>query len=103
MPKVAEIAKITAQPGKRDEMLDVLQRMVEQAASEPGTEVYLFHKDLGDDVTIWTYELYTDQAARDAHGSSAAMRAIGPALGSLMGGAPELFRLAPVHATGVEL
>lgn len=68
MAKVAELAKITAQPGKRKELIEVLRRMVDQAKTEPGTEVYVFHEAAEDDVTIWSYELYADQAARDAHG-----------------------------------
>jgi quinol monooxygenase YgiN len=96
MSRVAEIAKITAAPGKRPELLAVLARMVEQAKTEAGTEIYVFHEDAGDDVTVWTYELYTDQAARDAHGSSPAMAEIGKSVGPLLGGAPQLIRLHPV-------
>jgi quinol monooxygenase YgiN len=95
MSRVAEIAKITAAPGKRAELLQVLARMVQQANTEAGTEVYIFHEDAGDDVTVWTYELYTDQAARDAHGSSPAMADIGKAVGPLLGGAPQLIKLRP--------
>jgi quinol monooxygenase YgiN len=98
--KVAEIAKIVAAPGKRDELLTVLQRMVDQANTEAGTEIYIFHEDPSDDVTVWTYELYADQAARDAHGASPAMAEIGPALGGLLGGAPELIKLKPAIAKG---
>jgi quinol monooxygenase YgiN len=97
---VAEIAKITAAPGKRAELLGLLQRMVDQVESEDGTLVYVFHEDASDDVTIWTYELYADQAARDAHGASAAMAEIGPAIGALLGGAPELIKLRPLMAKG---
>ena len=103
MTKVAEIAKITAQPGKRAEMIEVLKRMVAQAETEPGTLIYVFHEDANDDVTVWTYELYTDQAARDAHGASPAMAEIGPAIGALLGGPPELFKMTPAIGTGVEV
>ena len=103
MPKVAEIAKLTAQQGKRDELLQKLGAMVAQAETEAGTEFYVFHADASDDVTVWTYELYTDQAARDAHGASPAMAAIGPAVGPLLGGAPELIRLVPVVGKGAGL
>jgi len=103
MAKVAEIAKIVAAPGKRDELLAVLREMVAQAETESGTEVYVFHADAGDDVTVWSYELYVDQAARDAHGASPAMVAIGPKVGPLLGGAPELIRLVPSSGKGVEI
>ena len=102
MPKVAEIARITAAPGKRKELVEVLRRMVDQANTEVGTELYLFHESADDDVTVWTYELYSDQAARDAHGASQAMQEIGPALGELLGGAPELYRMVPAIGKGVD-
>jgi quinol monooxygenase YgiN len=98
--KVGEIAKIVTAPGKRAEAIALLQRMVDQTGNEPGTEVYIFHEDMNDDVTIWTYELYTDQAARDAHGASPAMAEIGPALGPLLGGVPELIKLRPMIGKG---
>jgi len=103
MAKVAEIAKITAAPGKRDELLAVLQRMVDQANSEAGTEVYVFHEAADDDVTVWTYELYANQAARDAHGASPKMAEIAPAVGPLLAGAPELIKLRPALGKGVDL
>jgi quinol monooxygenase YgiN len=103
MGMIAELAKIPALPGKRPEMMAALQAMVDQAATEPGTLVYVMHEDLDDENVVWTYELYTDQAARDAHGASPAMAAIGPALGALIGGAPQLIRLSPEMATGIEI
>jgi quinol monooxygenase YgiN len=103
MPKVAELAKLTAREGKRDELLEALAAMVAQAESEPGTEVYVFHADAHDDVTVWSYELYADQSARDAHGASPAMAEIGPRVGPLLAGAPELIKLVPVVGTGVEI
>ena len=101
MTQVAEIAKIVAQPGKRDELLATLERMVEQAKTEDGTLVYIFHAAVDDDVTVYTYELYTEQAARDAHGSSEAFKAIGPSVGALLGGAPELIKLKPHAGKGL--
>jgi quinol monooxygenase YgiN len=103
MAKIAELARIPAAPGKREELLDALQAMVDQAATEPGTEIYVFHKDLDDENVVWTYELYSDQAARDAHGASPAMAAIGPKIGALLGGAPQLIRLSPNRASGIDL
>jgi quinol monooxygenase YgiN len=93
--RVAEIAKITAAPGKRSELLDALRAMVAQAETEDGTLVYVFHEDAGDDDVIWTYELYADQAGRDAHGASPAMAEIGPKVGHLFGAPPELIKLRP--------
>ena len=63
MSKVAVIAKITALPGLRDEVVAVLSEVVEATTSEPGTLVYAMNVDKADDDVIWFYELYTDEAA----------------------------------------
>ena len=101
MGAVAEIARITSLPGKRADLLEVLADMVEQANDEAGTEIYICHAAADDDVTVWMYEHYVDQAARDAHGSSEAMQSIGPRVAPLLGGAPELIRLVPVAGKGM--
>ena len=50
---------------------------------------------------IYFYERYTDQAALAAHGSSDAMKAVGPKLKGLTAGRPEITMLTPVAAKGV--
>ncbi|WP_159928565.1 putative quinol monooxygenase [Rhodococcus sp. WAY2] len=102
MTKVAEIAKLAALPGKRSELLAALSRMVEQANTEVGTEIFVMHEATDDLVTIWTYELYSDQAARDVHGSSAAMREIRPAIAHLVAGPAEIVRLVPAMAKSAD-
>src|SRR5580704_9498832 len=62
MAQVAVVAKITALPGKRDEVVDVLRDVVAATDDEPGTLVYAMNIDKGDDDVIWFYELYTDDA-----------------------------------------
>ena len=100
MSQVAMIAKIPAAPGKRAELAAVFQAMLEHVETEPGTLRYVLHEDAKDDNVLWFYELYTDQAALDAHAGSSAMKAIGPKLGGLLGGAPELIALRPLGGKG---
>jgi quinol monooxygenase YgiN len=88
MSKVSVVAKITAQAGKRDEVMAALGGLLASAQEEPGTLLYLFNSDGKDADVIWVYELYESQAALDAHSGSAAMKAAGPALGALLAGAP---------------
>ena len=47
MTAPAIIAKITAQPGRRDELVAALQAMVDAVAEEPGTVQYVLHTDDG--------------------------------------------------------
>ena len=103
MPKSAVIAKLTAQEGKRSDLVDALKTLVTAVESEPGTEVYALHTDAGNDEVVWFYELYTDQEALTAHGGSDTMKAIGPTLGGLLAGRPELTFLSPVAAKGLSL
>jgi quinol monooxygenase YgiN len=50
---------------------------------------------------VWFYELYSDMDGLTAHGTSDAMKAIGPELTALMAGRPELTFLTPVRAKGL--
>ncbi len=104
MSKVGVIAKLTTVEGKRDEVVQILASQgVPVADDEPGTEIYAAHVDSGDDVTIWYYELYTDEAALAAHGKNPAMKDVGAALGGLLAGRPEIHVLSPFAAKGLEL
>jgi quinol monooxygenase YgiN len=101
MSKIAVIAKITALEGKRPEVVAGLGPMLDNVESEEGTLLYQMLEDQVDENTIWMYELYTDQAAFDAHSSSEAMKALGHSLGGLLAGRPELFFTKPVGGKGL--
>jgi quinol monooxygenase YgiN len=60
---IAVIAKITAQAGKRPDVLAGMASMLTHVESEPGTLVYTLLEDQADADVIWVYEEYTDQAA----------------------------------------
>ncbi len=101
MSKVAVIAKIPAQPGKRDELVAALQAALDNAEGEADTLTYILHEDLADADVVWFYELYTDQDALVAHGTSDAFKAIGAALRPFAAGRPELTMLKPVGGKGL--
>jgi quinol monooxygenase YgiN len=98
---LAVVAKLTAAPGKRDEVVAVLSGMVEAVRAETGTTVYALHTQNDDDVTVWFYERYVDDSALAAHGASDAMKSLGPKLAGLLGGRPEIIQLTPIVAKGV--
>lgn len=101
MSKVAIIAKLPAAEGKRDELAAAFQQAIRNAESEAGTERYILHKDLADENVLWVYEMYTDNDALSAHSSSEEFKALGAALGPLMGGRPELMLLEPLAGKGL--
>ena len=63
--KVAVLAKIPAQPGKRDELVKALQAAIDNANTEADTLLYILHIDDKDPDTVYFYELYTNQDALD--------------------------------------
>ena len=102
MSKVAVIAKITCKEGMRNEALALFKAHVEFVAGESGTLIYALNVDSKDDVTVWFYELYSDQEALKVHGAGDAMKAMGPKLAACMAGRPEISILTPVAAKGIE-
>jgi quinol monooxygenase YgiN len=99
--KVAVVAKLLVQPGKLDEAVAVLGRLIDAANGEAGTEMYVLHTAKDDPEAVWFYELYTDDEALGAHSTSPAMSAVFGDLGPLLGGPPELHVLSPVSGKGL--
>jgi quinol monooxygenase YgiN len=101
MSNVAVIVKLPIVAGKRDEAVAALQTLIDIAKTEAGTLTYILHTDAADENVVWFYELYTDQAAFDAHSSSEGFKAFGPSLASMIGGAPEFHFVTPVSGKGL--
>lgn len=101
--KTSSFVKLTAQPGRRDDLLAALQKMLPVVADEEGTEVYSFHLDRGDENAIWIFELYTDDGALAAHSSTDAMKGLIEDLGALLGDAPLMVFTTPTDAKGIEV
>ncbi len=103
MSKVSLIAKLTLQPGKRDDFVAAFAPMMEAVKDEAGTELYILNFQDDDEHVVWVYELYTDSDAMAVHSGSEAMTALFGALGDLLGGAPELIACTPHMAEGIEI
>jgi quinol monooxygenase YgiN len=99
--KVAVLARIPAKPGKRDELVAALQAAIDNANTEAGTLLYILHTDPEDADAVLFYELYADQDALTAHGSSDRFKEIGASLRDLAAGRPELTMLTPVIGKGL--
>ncbi len=103
MSKVALIAKLTVAEGKAEEFRAALSDLIAAADSEPGLEVYSAHAADDDPNTYYFFEVYSDEAALGVHGKEEPMRGAMGALGGLLGGRPEVTRLSPVVAKGLDL
>jgi quinol monooxygenase YgiN len=78
---IAFVSSLRAQPGRRAELLAILQDLVDDAErNEPGTLTYTFHTVDDDPDAVISYELFADDAALDAHKNSAAVVAAIPKL-----------------------
>ena len=71
MGKVSAVAKLEVKPEKADEFPAAWDAMFEHIkANEEGTEHYVLHRSGRDSNVFYMTEIYADQAALDAHGSS---------------------------------
>ncbi|MBI1844416.1 MAG: antibiotic biosynthesis monooxygenase [Actinobacteria bacterium] len=103
MPKTAIFAKLTAQPGKGEELLAGLSAMLGPVQDEKGTELYVLHVSEGEPDVVRVYEVYTDGDAVAAHMGSEAMKAAGAAMAAVMGAPPEITMTTIVSAKGLEV
>ncbi len=102
MSQVSAIAKITAQPGKRDEMIAAFQPMLDHVETEEGTLRYILMKDTGDENVVWFYEQYSDGEALKTHGTSDMMKQVGMSMRDLAAGRPEIMICTPVGGKAAE-
>ena len=101
MSKISLIAKLPCAEGQNEGFEAALGDMIAASNEEAGLEIYSAHK--GDDNSYWFFELYTDQAAVDVHGKGDGMKAAMRAIGAFMAGAPEVHKLEPIVAKGMDL
>lgn len=66
MSKFAMYGKLTAQPGKREELVRILLEAAEHLKSNSGCELYIVNEAEGDPDTVWVTELWRDAEAHAA-------------------------------------
>jgi quinol monooxygenase YgiN len=59
-------------------------------ANEPETVTYLLHRSVGDPTKFLVYEVYKDQAAFGAHGTSEPMQEFFRLAGGILAGRPDI-------------
>jgi len=91
-------AKLTAKPGKRDELARGLDAIRKDTESEPGTLVFTVHTARDDGDVVLCYEVYRDEEAMAEHREGTALLALMDVIGDLIEGAPELYYVTPVGA-----
>lgn len=101
MAGVAVFSKLTARPGRADDLAALLAGLVNRASSEPGTVVYALHGDRAQPEVFWLYELYRDDDALGAHRDGDAVRWVMPQLGDHLAGPPEIIFTEPLVSHGL--
>jgi len=102
MANPSMFVKLTAQPGKRAELLAAFAPMLDAVAAEPGTLVYSINTDDADADVVWVFEQYADDAALASHSSSDAMKALMGTMGPLLADAM-LASTSPHGSKGIDL
>ncbi|HEY7900373.1 MAG TPA: putative quinol monooxygenase [Caulobacteraceae bacterium] len=88
---IAIVATVKVQDGKGPEFEAVFGRLAAAVrADEPGNHLYQLARTRTDAQTYKVLELYSDEAAVEAHRASAHFRDIGREMGSFMAGRPEV-------------
>ncbi|MFW2382506.1 MAG: putative quinol monooxygenase [Acidimicrobiales bacterium] len=103
MKKIVLIATLTAAEGKEHELREGIVELINAADEEPGCEIYSAHGSRDEPGVYRFFELYTDSDALKAHGRGERMAAAMAGLNSLMAGPPEVLRLTPLAAKGLDL
>lgn len=65
--KTGVMLKLVAQSGKRDELVAHLMATVEGFRAETGLELWVINLSPTEPDAVWIYEVYADQAAKEAH------------------------------------
>ncbi len=100
MSKVSMMGTFSAQDGKADAMEAVLRKMVDAARSEPGIEIYSYHRGEGNNFSF--FALMSSQEAMQNHGQTEAMRAVMGEFGPLMAAPPQMSSATPIAAIGFD-
>ena len=88
---IGVIATLRVQDGKAEEFERVFADLgTKVRANEPGNMVYQLCRSRTEPHTYKVLEIYRDDAALKAHGSSEHFKAAGPALGAILAGRPEV-------------
>jgi quinol monooxygenase YgiN/mannose-6-phosphate isomerase-like protein (cupin superfamily) len=100
---VGRYVKFTAQPGRGDELAELLLRAADSLRDTPGCELYVINRSKADPDQVWVTELWLSQEALDdslQQLQTEAGRAQIAQVTALLATAPELIELEPLGGVG---
>ena len=89
MPVVI-FTRLTAKPGRRNELLAVLDELGAATSAEPGCQQFVVHAARDEPDLVLGYEVFVDDDAVVAHRATEPVRVATERLGELLAGAPEI-------------
>jgi quinol monooxygenase YgiN len=93
--------KLTALPGKRDELLASMLKAADLVTDAPGCEIYLVSTSPDETDTVWVTELWRSEADHD---DSLQIEGVAELIGQvrpILAGPPQGTRLHPVGGKGL--
>ena len=91
---VTVVVSFRIREGKEADALTLLTELTEAVkANEPGALAYVAHRDAADPMKVTFFEVYTDQAAVQAHRSDPALQAALPKFGEIFEQGAEVVNL----------
>lgn len=94
MNKFTMYGKLTAHPGKREELISLLLEATHSLNDMVGCELYIINESVDDPDTIWVTELWRDaQAHADSLKNEEVLAVIGRARPLIAGAEPVRLRL----------
>ncbi len=91
------LVRLTAAPGMRPALLEVLNTYVDTLRHEPGTEMLVVSIDPDDVNNVWLYETFKDDQAQDAHRAADGFAVMIRDMPEFLTGPPALLRLDPLR------
>jgi len=76
--------RLTAHPGRRDELVAVLDELATSTRAEPGNDVFVVHPARDEPDVVLGYEVFTDEQAVTDHRATDAVRRAREQLGDLL-------------------
>jgi len=87
---VAIFTRLTAKPGRCQELLDALEELAVSTRAEPGNEQFVVHAARDEPDVVLGYERFADDAAVEAHRATDAVRVARERLDDLLTEPPEI-------------
>jgi quinol monooxygenase YgiN len=102
MTKFAMYGKVMAQPGKRDELVDVLLEAAQMLGEMPECELYIVNTVPDEPDAIWVTELWADEEAHAKSLERDDVRGLIQRGMPLIAGMSEQRTMTPVGGKGIE-